>query len=243
MFLFKKSIFIFVFFCFFEGIAQPKILVFSKTVGFRHKSIEIGIQSLQKLGIENGFFIEATEDSDYLLKKIKHFDAVVFLNTSGDVFNEKQEKKFRKYIEKGGGLVGIHSATTTEYDWEWFGKAIGAYFVNHPKPQKALLKIENSNHRATSFLPKEWEVFDEWYNFKNINSDLEILMSLDENSYWGETHADHHPISWVQQLKKGKMFYTGLGHTEEMYQNPLFLKHILGGIHYVLQANSKIIDK
>lgn len=215
--------------------AQKKIIIFSKTSGYRHKSIEVGTEGIKKLCKENGFSADATENSEELIKNLKKYKAVVFLNTTGDVFNEKQQKKFKKYIEKGGGFVGVHSATDTEYDWPWYGKMVGAYFLKHPKQQTAKIDIIDCDHKATSFLGKTWSKFDEWYNFKNINPDIHVLMKLDESSYKGGVNGDNHPISWVQNIKKGKMFYTGLGHTEKSYSDEKFLKHLLGGIQYVLK--------
>lgn len=213
--------------------AQDKVIIFSKTTGFRHKSIKAGIKSVKKLGVENGFLVDATENSEELVSNLKKYDAVIFLNTTGDVLNDKQQKKFKKYIEKGGGFVGVHSATDTEFDWPWYGKMVGACFLKHPKRQNAKIHVVDCDHKATSFLGKTWEKFDEWYNFKNINPDIQVLMKLDESSYSGGTNGDNHPISWVQNIKKGKMFYTGLGHTEESYSDSKFLRHLLGGIQYV----------
>ena len=112
---------------------------------------------------------------------------------------------------------------------------VGAYFNGHPKQQDAHIKIVNPNHPATKMLGDTWDKFDEWYNFKNINPNLDILMVLDESSYQGGTNGENHPISWCQKVKKGKMFYTGLGHTKESYSDPLFLAHIWGGVEYVLE--------
>lgn len=233
----KKHIVLIVLTCFvvLNISSQKKVIVFSKTSGYRHKSIEVGIKSIEKLGTENGFIVDSTEDSDVLIKKIRKYNAVIFLNTTGDVFNEKQQKKFKKYIERGGGFVGVHAATDTEYEWPWYGKMVGAYFLKHPKQQTAKIDIVDCEHRATAFLGTTWSKFDEWYNFKNINPSIHVLMKLDESSYKGGLNGKNHPISWVQKIKKGKMFYTGLGHTEKSYSNTKFLKHLLGGIKYVTE--------
>jgi type 1 glutamine amidotransferase len=213
---------------------KSKILVFSKTVGFRHDCIEDGITSLKKLGAENNFQIYATEDSEEFAKIVNDFDAVLFLNTTGDIFDEEQQKAFEKYIKNGGGFIGIHSATDTEYDWPWYGKLVGAYFLGHPEQQNATLTILDKTHPATSFLGNTWDKYDEWYNFKNINSAISVLITLEESSYKGGENGDNHPISWYHEYEGGKIFYTGLGHTKESYTDPIFLKHVLGGIQYVL---------
>lgn len=211
---------------------EIQIIVFSKTLGFRHTSIEDGINSIKKLGLENGFLVDATENSDTLVSNINKYDAVIFLSPSGDIFTDKQQKIFMDYIQQGGGFVGIHGATTVEYDWAWYGNMIGAYFDGHPKPQNATVHVVNHEHPATSFLENEWQTFDEWYNFKSLSTKTHVLMTLDETSYSGGKHGVYHPIAWYQTYDGARIFYTALGHAEKSYKDPLFLKHILGGILY-----------
>ena len=210
------------------------MVVFSKTLGFRHQSIEAGILSIKKLGLENDFLVDATENSDSLISKIQKYDAVIFLSPSGDIFNKIQQEIFKKYIQNGGGFVGIHGATTAEYDWQWYGNMIGAYFDNHPKQQNETIYIVDHNHPATTFLENSWHTFDEWYNFNKLSKDINILMTLDETSYTGGKHGNYHPIAWYHNYDGGRVFYTALGHADKSYTDPLFLKHILGGIHYAI---------
>ena len=217
-----------------------KVLVFSKTEQFRHKSIETGIESIKKLGVENHFIVHATENADELIKNMYNYNALVFLSTSGNVLTDSQQTKFEQYIKKGGGYVGIHAAADTEYEWPWYGKMVGAYFVSHPKQQEATINVIDTNHLATSFLEKEWRLFEEWYNYKEFNPAIKVLMKLDENSYEGGENGENHPISWYHEYEGGKVFYTGLGHREETYKNPLFLKHILGGILYAMKTPLKM---
>lgn len=215
---------------------KPKrILVFSKTAGFRHSSIKQGKEAIIKLAKENNFIADTTEDAAYFTSKIlKQYAAVVFLNTTGDILNDDQQKAFEKFIQSGKGFVGIHAATDTEYDWPWFCKLVGANFANHPKPQKATLDVTDASHSSTNFLPLQWTRFDEWYNFKNRNNDVKVLLTIDEKSYEGGKEGEYHPMSWYHEFDGGRAFYTALGHTEESYQEELFLRHILGGIKYVL---------
>jgi len=222
--------------CFNFSLSQelPNIMIFSKTEGFRHGSIEVGLESIKKLGKENGFLVRSTEVSEVLISNLKNCDAVIFLNTTGDVLNEEQQVKFKEFIKKGKGFVGIHAAADTEYEWPWYGKMVGAYFKSHPKQQTAIIDVINNRHLSTLFLDKTWRKFDEWYNFKEIQPSISILMKLDENSYNGGENGMNHPIAWFQQYEGGKIFYTGLGHTDESYFDIKFLKHILGGIEYVL---------
>lgn len=218
-----------------QNVSAKKLLIFTKTLDYRHESTEVSIEAIKNLCAKNGIQVDATEDSKWFRKgKLKKYDAVVFLNSSGDVFNTKQEIAFRNYIQSGGGFVGIHGATTTEYDWEWFGKMIGGYFNGHPEPQNATVIINDNTHLSTKHLPKKWNRFDEWYNFRWVNQDFKVLLSLDENTYEGGGHKENHPIAWYKPFEGGRMFYTALGHTKESYSENLFLQHILGGIYYAM---------
>ncbi|WCT11408.1 ThuA domain-containing protein [Mucilaginibacter jinjuensis] len=209
------------------------VLVFSKTAGFHHASIAAGIPAIIKLGQENGFNVDTTTNSALFTESnLKKYDAVIFLSTTGDVLNDEQQEAFKKYIESGKGFVGIHAATDTEFDWPWYGDLAGAYFSRHPKPQQATLHIIDHSFIATKSLPDTWSKFDEWYNFKYIAKDLHVLITIDEKSYTGGENGDNHPISWYHEYDGGRAFTTVLGHTDESYTDPLFLKHILGGIKY-----------
>jgi uncharacterized protein len=213
-----------------------KVLVFTKTEGFRHQSIEIGVKTIMELGKENHFEVTQTEDTEVFTKdNLKHYDLVVFLNTTGNVLDTDEEKAFKEFINNGGSFMGIHSATDTEYDWPWFGKLVGAYFLNHPKQTDAAINRVDSSHQSTKHLPEHWVRFDEWYNFKSISDDIHVLLTLDESSYEGGKNGDFHPIAWYQEFDGGRMFYTGLGHTDESYSEPEFRSHILGGIMYCLK--------
>lgn len=215
---------------------KKKILVFSKTVKFRHTSIEKGKAALMLMGKENNFLVDTTENAAYFTAtKLKEYDAVVFLSTTGDVLNNEQQAAFEAFIRSGKGFVGIHAAADTEYEWPWYGRMVGAYFVSHPKQQKAKLSVTNVQHASTKHLPKTWERFDEWYNYKNRNADVKVLLTIDESSYEGGKEGAYHPMAWYHQFEGGRVFYTALGHTDESYKEEAFLKHVLGGIHYALK--------
>lgn len=209
-----------------------RVLVFSKTKEFRHESIEVGKVALIKLGQQNGFEADTTENSDFFTgQSLANYKAVIFFNTTGDVLNNDQQAALEAFIERGGGFVGIHSATDTEYEWPWYGKLVGAYFKNHPKIQPAVLR-KSIDVNLTRDLPREWKRTDEWYNFKQISPDITVLYTLDENSYEGGENGLNHPIAWKHEVGKGRAFYTALGHTKESYTDPLFLNHLLAGIRY-----------
>jgi len=214
---------------------EPKILVFSKTEGFRHGSIEAGITALKKLGTENGFDVVATEDANYIVEdSLRHYAAVVFLNTTRDIINDVQQADFERYIQAGGGFVGVHAATDTEYDWPWYTRLVGATFDGHPNIQEAELQVVDTTHPATSGLDSLWVKSDEWYNFKNINPDIKVLITINEDSYEGGTNGKDHPVSWYHEYDGGRAFYTEMGHTDETFEDAKFLSHLLGGLRYAM---------
>lgn len=232
----KFFIFLFVFFAATTtSSAQKKVLIFSKTQGFRHSSIEKGAQVLKRLLDNEKISSDHSEDAalftDQVLKK---YDAIIFLSTTGNILDKTQQDAFVRYIQSGKGFVGIHAATDTEFEWPWYNGLVGAYFSSHPAVQKAKLDVIDRKHAATKHLDPIWWHKDEWYNFKDVKEGLHVLMNLDEKSYNGGKMGDHHPISWSQNYDGGKVFYTGLGHTEESYDEPEFQKHLIGGILSVL---------
>ncbi|NQV74755.1 MAG: ThuA domain-containing protein [Bacteroidetes bacterium] len=220
---------------------KPRILVFSKTAGYRHESIHTGKLALLKLGKENGFFVDTTENENYFNEdSLKKYSAVIFLNTTGNVLNSPQQISFERFIQAGGGYAGIHAAADTEYDWPWYGKLAGGYFLSHPAIQEATLNVLDKTHIASKHLPEKWIHKDEWYNYKELNTNVKVLLSLDEKSYQGGKNGENHPISWFHEFDGGRAFYTGLGHTNESYADPLYLKHILGGIKYAIGNNTPL---
>ncbi|MFE9123892.1 ThuA domain-containing protein [Streptomyces sp. NPDC007148] len=213
-----------------------RVLVFSKTAGFRHDSIPDGVAAVRQLGGTGGFAVDATEDAGaFTSKNLKRYDAVVFLSTTGDVLDSVQQSAFEGYIRHGGAYVGIHAAADTEYDWEFYGGLAGAYFQSHPAIQQAKVDVEDRSHPATSELAPTWERTDEWYNYRsNPRERAHVLASLDESSYTGGTMNGDHPIAWCQNYQGGRAFYTGGGHTKESYTDPAFLAHLRGGIAWAI---------
>lgn len=214
---------------------HPRVLVFSKTLGYRHDNIEKAAQVIKQLGAKHGFLVDHTEDvSIFTDLGLQPYQAIVFLSTSGNLFNEAQQAAFQRYIRGGKGLVGIHAASTTAYDWPWYGKLIGGYFDRHPHVQYADIQVVDSHHPATAHLPTVWHRKDEWYDFRNLNPDVKLLLKLDETSYQGGGMGSHHPIAWYHEYDGGRVFYTALGHTKEAFDEPEFQQHIVGGIWYAI---------
>lgn len=216
---------------------QSKVLLFSKAVSFKHQSIPIAQKNLKNYFEEQGFLTDTTSDARYFSEdRLKEYDAIVFLLTTGDVLNEYQQLVFQRYIQAGGGFLGIHSASDTEHNWPWFGKLVGNYFANHPEIQDVHVQVVQEDE-STRHMPKPWLHKDEWYNFKadTFDKNIQFLLKVDEKTYKGGTMGAFHPISWKQEFDGGKSFYTALGHTNECYDDPNFLKHILGGLRFVTE--------
>lgn len=207
-----------------------RLLIFSKTGGFRHDSIETGIQEIKKI---KGLEVTATEDSTvFNAGELGKYDAVMFLNTTGDILNDEQQKAFEAYIRGGRGYVGVHAAADTEYDWPFYGQVVGGYFKGHPAIQQATINVEKEDP-ITHLLPRPWNRVDEWYNYKtNPRANVEVLASLDEKSYQGGDMAGDHPIIWRTKVGKGRGFYTGLGHTQSTYRELLFMQMLREGIRW-----------
>ncbi len=222
---------------------KPKVLVFSKTMGFRHSSIPNGIAAIQKLGAENNFEVDTTKNAAFFEEdSLKRYSAIIFLSTTGNVLDNRQEAAFERYIQAGGGFVGVHAATDTEYDWNWYGKLVGGYFQSHPSgTPEADFIIKDKDFAATEFFTDTvWHRTDEMYNFKKLNPDVNVVMTIDESTYEGGENGDYHPMSWYHQYDGGHAFYTALGHTEASYTEENFLKHLLGGIQYAIGDNLKL---
>jgi len=220
----------------------PKILIYSKTDGYRHKSIPDGIKAIQKLGDQHGFKVTATENPNMFTEDtLRNYSAVVFLNTTHNVLNFKQQADFKRYIQAGGGFVGIHSASDTEYQWPWYGKLVGAYFKDHPKIQQADLKVhQDDNFEISTELPSTWQRTDEWYNFRKPPHKVHVLVSIDENSYEGGENGSNHPLVWYHHFDGGRSFYMELGHTKASYSELNFLDLLNAGIEYAIGDNKKL---
>ena len=209
------------------------VVVFSRTEGFRHGSIADAIALVEDLGAARGWRVSATEDPVELVAALGSTDVTVFANTTGDVLDPDQEAAFEEFIRGGGGYVGIHSATDTEYDWPFYGELLGTWFDNHPAPQLATIDVEIADHPATEELPAELSLDDEWYNFQtNPRAEVTVLATLDETSYSGGDMGEDHPIMWHREIDAGRSFYIGAGHRPQVYVEDSFRAVIRGAIEW-----------
>jgi PKD repeat protein/glucose/arabinose dehydrogenase len=234
-----------------DAEASFRTLVFSETAGFRHSSIDEGHAALEQLGEDEGFQVDHTEDSTVFRPDVlSHYDTVTFLSTTGDVLSPAEQGAFEDYIQGGGGYTGIHSASDTEYEWEWYGHLVGAYFRNHPPgTPTATVRIEDQEHPSTAGQPASYTMVDEWYNFQSPvdpvvggggddysprgAAGIHVLGNVDESTYDeqdGNATDDDHPLIWCQRYDGGRSWYTAMGHAEATFTEANFLQQVLGGL-------------
>jgi type 1 glutamine amidotransferase len=205
-----------------------KILIYTRTTGYRHDSIPAGIAALRGL---DGYDADAAEE---LPDDLAKYAAVVFLSTSGTVLDDAQRDAFRDYMSRGGSWLGIHGASTTEYEWDWFEGIAGARFDGHPEIQTATVTVEDGEHPATAHLGATWRWTDEWYEFRaNPRPRVRVLLSVDEASYQGGTMGADHPIAWCHSYGGGRCFYTALGHPIAAFSEPAFVRHLSGALDWL----------
>jgi type 1 glutamine amidotransferase len=213
-----------------------RVLLFSRTTGFRHDSIPAAIAALTELGATNGYTAEATEDpAAFTTDNLARFRVVVFLLTTGDPVDDAGQTAFESWMAAGGNWVGVHSAADTEYNWPFYGELLGgAYFKQHPAVQPATVNVEVADHPATVGLPSPWMRTDEWYDFQaNPRATSTVLITIDESSYSGGTMGADHPLVWAHATAGGgRAIYTEMGHTIESYADPLFRGHLAGAIRW-----------
>jgi type 1 glutamine amidotransferase len=219
-----------------QTLKNKQVLVFSKTAGYRHASIANGKQMFLQLAATEKFTADTTEDASvFNAKNLEKYDVVIFLSTTGDVLNANEQAAFQEFIRSGKSFLGIHGAADTEYEWPWYNQLAGAYFSDHPEPQKAAYINLDSTHPATSFWPVIFNRFEEIYNFKSVQkSSLTFLLAVDETSYTGGKMPDFHPAAWYHEFEGGKAFYTALGHHPETYTDADFRKHITGALRWLV---------
>ncbi len=212
-----------------------RVLLFSEARGFAHDSIPAALTALEELAASVDIQTDRAADSTgvFVDENLANYDAVYWVLTSGDVLNDEEQAAFERYIQGGGGYAGIHAASDTEYEWPWYGQLVGAYFARHPAIQTATQIVENGSHESTSHLNETWVRTDEWYDFQsNPRGRVNVLLTLDEDSYSGGGMGEDHPSAWFHEFDGGRSWYTGGGHTQESYAEPDFRAHLLGGMNY-----------
>ena len=219
-----------------EAPVRFRVLLFTKTTGFRHPSIPTAVAAVDRLGHEHGFAVDHTEDEDrFADRELARYAAVIFLSTTGEpIADQAHRRAFRRYIARGGGFLGIHAASDSFYRWPWYVGLVGASFREHaPGTPAADVVIEDRRSPASAGLPRVWRRVDEWYAFRsNPRGRVHVLATVDERSYdpRGAAMGADHPIAWCHRYAGGRAVYTAMGHTRESYREPRFIAHLLGAI-------------
>ncbi len=222
---------------------QFKALLVTTTRGWHHESLHYGVVALEELAVKNSFDLVLMQDPNSITdKNLEQFQLIIFLNTTGDIFDSAQQKAMERFIQAGKGYVGIHSASDTEYDWDWYTKLVGRMFHIHPSIQTARLNVLDSNFPGLQGFTGNKLWTDEWYEFgPEKTQGLNYILAIDETSYnpkvqWGEKKGEGmgklHPIAWYHNYDGGRAFYTALGHMPTDFSDPIFLNHLYGGIFW-----------
>lgn len=222
---------------------KPRILLFSHSTGYRHASIGTGVAAIQGLGArEKMTIVPSADPAVFTPERLRDFDAIVFLSTSTDPkkpesewFQGARRDALQGFVRRGGGVVGIHAASDSHYHWPWYGKMIGGHFAKHPPgTPEGVLTVVDRKHQATKGVAPTMKRADEWYYFDDYNPEAKILVTLDPASI-GEKDVNPNPISWAHEFEGGRVFYTAMGHTPETFTDTNFLKHLTGGLRWVMK--------
>ena len=218
--------------------AQERVLVFSRTTGFRHDSIPQAIDAMRALASAEQLAVDATEETfSFNDQALGRYSAVVFLLTTGDVLSDQEKASLQRYVESGGGFIGIHSAADTEHGWPWYGDLIGGWYVVHPAVQEGRLLSEDS--AAFGSTNSSLQRIDEWYDFdRRMRGKVHVIASVDSASLDGSITNGDHPISWCHDVALGRSWYTAMGHTKESYSEPFFLAHLRVGLRYAAKKQA-----
>jgi type 1 glutamine amidotransferase len=223
---------------------QFSVLVFSKTAGWHHESVNAGVTAIQELGKLHDFNVFWTEDAGRVMhaRELAKYKVVIFLLTTGDILDDAQQAAFEGYIKAGGGFVGVHSASDTEYRWPWYTRMVGHMFENHPEIQTGVLQVEERNFPGMDRFATRALVTEEFYQFgPALSGKLRYLLTVDGSTYARSPRpagkpdngmGSFHPISWYQEYDNGRAFYTALGHLPATYRDANFLHHLYGGIYW-----------
>lgn len=232
---------------------KVNVLVYTKNgKGYVHDNIPHAVKAIQKLGQEKGFKVDVTDDpAVFTERNLKKYTFLLFPSTNNDVFDtDEQRVAFRRYIQAGGGFVGLHSVTGTERNWKWFKTMVGGSFLWHASFQPFKVKVIDKDHPTVQGLPEVWERADECYFAKELYPGIKVVMAHDLSSLDKKEEekiksasapfADYYPAAWYQNFDGGTIWITTLGHDKASYEDPVFMKHILQGMHFVVSQSKRL---
>ena len=223
---------------------EKQVLVYTFTgEGFVHKNIAASVAALEVLARDMHVDMEVTDDPAFFEGSLDQYDVIVFSNTNAEAFlNDRQRENFRRFIESGGGFMGIHGASTSEPGWEWYVEMLGGSFVRHPEYQSFEVKVMDPHHMSTAHLSDPWHWEDECYYHRNLNPGIHVLLAADlatvsddPGKLQGESINGELPLAWCHTFGKSRVFYTALGHSIAHYGDPAFRQHLAGGLYWVME--------
>lgn len=228
---------------------KVRVLVYTKNgKGYVHDNIPFAAKAIRDFGKQYGFKVDTSSNPSVMTEtNLKQYTMLIFPSTNNDVFDtDAQRLAFRRYIEAGGGFVGIHSVTGTERKWEWFKMMLGGTFSWHAIFQKFTVRVINTGHPSMKGTPAVWEKEDECYFAKEMYPGPQTLMVNDfstidtTNTKQKEllaknagNYAKYYPAAWVYDFDGGHTWCTTLGHDKKDYADKTYLSHIWGGISYI----------
>ena len=220
-----------------------RVLVVTHTTGFRHPSITTAESVLSRLGVDSGLFTtmfcrDQTDVSRLLTPAgLAPFDAVFFANTSGDL-GIADLSAFLSWIADGHAFLGAHSASDTYHESASYLEMLGGEFETHGAESSVDIRIEDMTHPAGMGLPSPFTIFDEIYEFRtNPRPRVNVLFSVDRHPNDGHPAAGQpgdFPLAWSRAYGRGRVFYTALGHRDEVWNDRRFQQHLLGALRWGL---------
>ncbi len=207
------------------------VLVVTPTTGYPFESSEAGVRAIARLGEERDFDVTTTSDLGLIHEDtLRSFKAVVFLNARGAQLDYQQRAHLERFVQAGGGFIGIHAAIEGAADWPWYQAMIGAghagYLTESFEVEKSTLTIVDIAHPSTGDLPDSWAPADKWLKVADLSTQAHPLVRF--------ASSEAQPVSWYHAFDGGRVFYTGMGHTAKIFSDENFLRHLAGGIEYAL---------
>ena len=228
-----------------HALAQDKgrVLVYSGSTGYRHASIPTSVAAVKAIAEKSGYVVDTSEDPEvFTAENLAKYKVLVLSSNTTDPkkpesewFQGSKREALQGFLRAGKGLIGLHAAADSHYHWGWYGQMIGGYFERHPKgTPKGTLTVVDAKHPATAKLPKSLERNDEWYYYKDFDPTVHVLVTIDPKSIGenGEADVNPNPLVWYHEFGGGRVFYNGLGHTDESWSEPYMVTLVTGALSW-----------
>ena len=226
---------------------KGRVLVYSGSTGYRHASIPAAVAAIKALGEKAGYVIDTSEDPEvFNADNLAKYKALVLVSNSTDPKKPESEwfvgskrDALVGFLKAGKGVIGLHAAADSHYNWGWYGQMIGGYFDHHPKgTPKGVVTVVDSRHPATAKLPRTLQRNDEWYYYKDFDPTVRVLVTIDPKSIGdsGEADVNPNPLVWCHDFGGGRVFYSALGHTDESWSEPYLVNLMTGALAYAVRG-------